>query len=125
MRVPTLRVPVSMNADIPDEAIRRIIVGENQKLLLKIEELIMSAVKPVIDLLIAKADALIAKNAELAASNVTLTADAALKDEQLAAKDQQMTVIQGELTVALANAVDPAEVALLEGVVQKLTDAIG
>jgi hypothetical protein len=108
-----------------DRRLRQFVVGENQKLLLKIEELFMSAVKPIIDSLSAKIDTLLARNAELATSNVALTEQAVLKDQALAAKDAVLTTAQGDLLAAVARAVDPAEVAQLEAIVQKLVDAIG
>ena len=80
-----MRAPLTV--DIPDDIIRNIVADENQKLLLKIEEIIMSAIKPIIDDLKAKADTLAAKNAALKASNQALTEQGTLKDIALAEKD--------------------------------------
>ena len=85
-------------------------IEENAKLLKSIEELIMSAITPVIDQIQAKATALKAANDALTAAAVQNAAD-------MAAVQQQLADVKNQLAAAIQNAVDPADV-------QKLNDIL-
>ena len=87
-------------------ALAGIVADENQKLLLKLEEMIMSAVTPVIQNLSAKV-------AALKTSNETLTAAAVEKDVKLAQ-------LQDQLNAAVQNAVDPADIQMLNDLLATL-----
>ena len=87
-------------------ALAGIVADENQKLLLKLEEMIMSNITPTIQALTEKVRA-------LKASNDSLTASAVEKDAQIAS-------IQGQLTAAAQNAVDPADVQMLNDLLASL-----
>ena len=87
-------------------ALGGIVADENQKLLIKIEDLIMSAITPVIHNLSAKVS-------ELKASNDALTADAVEKDATL-------SQLQDQLNAAVQNAVDPADIQMLNDLLATL-----
>ena len=87
-------------------AIGSIIADENQKLLLKLEELIMSSITPVIQTLTARVH-------ELKTSNDALTAASVEKDMKLAD-------LQNQLNTALSNAVDPADIQMLNDLLATL-----
>ena len=88
-------------------ALAGIVADENQKLLLKFEEMIMSSLTPVIQSLSAKVH-------ELKASNDALTAAAVEKDAQLAD-------VQARLAAAAANAVDPADAQMLNDLLASIS----
>ena len=87
-------------------ALAGIVADENQKLLIKIEDLIMSAITPVIQNLSARVNA-------LKASNDALTAAAVEKDATLAQ-------LQDQLNAAVQNAVDPADIQMLNDLLATL-----
>lgn len=87
-------------------ALGGIVADENQKLLLKLEELIMSSITPVIQTLTARVH-------ELKASNDALTAASVEKDMKLAD-------LQNQLNTALSNAVDPADIQMLNDLLATL-----
>ena len=87
-------------------ALGGIVADENQKLLLKLEELIMSTITPVIQPLTARVH-------ELKASNDALTAASVEKDMKLAD-------LQNQLNTALSNAVDPADIQMLNDLLATL-----
>lgn len=87
-------------------ALGGIVADENQKLLLKLEELIMSTITPVIQTLTSRVH-------ELKASNDALTAASVEKDMKLAD-------LQNQLNTALSNAVDPADIQMLNDLLATL-----
>ena len=97
---------MKVDADYLRYVLGGVIADENQKLLLKLEELIMSAVTPVIQ-------GLQTKVAALKASNEALTASAVEKDAKL-------VDLQNQLNTALQNAVDPADIQLLNDLLASL-----
>jgi hypothetical protein len=76
-----------------------IVADENQKLLLKLEETIMSAITPVLQEILTKVTALKTNNDSLAAS--------------LVEKDQQIAAAQAQLDAALQNATDATDAQVL------------
>lgn len=138
---------IKVTIDITDEytlrdavmdIVREAVSDENQKLLLKFEEIVMSVIKPYIDSLVAKSDALIARVSALEESNSQLTETAALKDvqiieqgatitslsEQIAEKDQKIAESMSMLSDAIKKAVDDSDIETLQTVLQKMTDAL-
>jgi len=79
--------------------LRDVVIDENQILLLKIEEIIMSSITPIIQDLTTKVQALKAENDTLKGAS--------------AQKDQQLADVQAQLAAAQQNAVDPADVQAL------------
>lgn len=100
-------------------ALGPLVADENQKLLLKLEEIIMSQLtaplnQALADLATAKTEA-----DALKASNATLTADAVTKQAAIDAATAQITDLQAQLAAA---GVDPADVTLVNQLAQGLAD---
>ena len=87
-------------------ALGGIVADENQKLFTKLEELMMSAVTPVIQNLSAKVAALKTSNDALTAASVE--------------KDMKLADLQNQLNTALSNAVDPADIQMLNDLLATL-----
>ena len=94
-------------------ALGGIVADENQKLFTKLEELIMSSLTPMIQSLQTKVHA-------LKASNDALTAAAVEKDVQISDLNNQVAAAQAALLAAQANGFDPADVQVLQDILNEL-----
>jgi hypothetical protein len=90
---------MKVDADYLRYVLGGVITDENQKLLLKLEELIMSNITPVLQEILTKVTAIKSNNDSLAAS--------------LVEKDQQIAAAQAQLDAALQNATDATEAQIL------------
>jgi len=107
-----------------DTQIAELIANQNQILLLKIEDLIVSTITAPLASIAASLDTLATKLDALATSNAALTADAVIKAANLQTLTDQLAAVQADLATAQANAVDQADIDALAAIAQKLADAI-
>ena len=90
---------MKVDADYLRYVLGGVITDENQKLLLKLEELIMSNITPVLQEILTKVTTIKSNNDSLAAS--------------LVEKDQQLAEANAKVDAALQNATDSTDMQLL------------
>jgi predicted nucleic acid-binding Zn-ribbon protein len=104
---------MKVDADYLRYVLGGVIADENQKLLLKLEELVMSSLTPMIQSLQAKVH-------NLKASNDAMTAAAVEKDVQISDLHNQLSAAQAALSTAQANGFDAADVQALQDILNEL-----